>query len=784
MLRRNCFLLLTLAVIALNFSYVFAASDISGHWAKSYIDDWTEKGFVKSYTDGTFKPDKNITRAEFMTLVNNAFGYYEMGDISFSDVKKSDWFYNAVSVAHSAGYINGYTDNTMKPNKTITREEVAVILTNLLGVQLDPSMAESFSDSKSLSWSKPYVGASVAAGILKGYSTDNTFKPQKNMTRAEAVVALSQTLNKKNGNTGNNNNNNDLPQDDNNDDNVSTADLIISTSTYGPDSGIERLSGTAEITNKSKTEVKNMNISQDLIINRSASSRITLDNVTVSGTLYINSSTSLSLLDCNVKRIVVEKDAGKPELTVEGMTDIELTYLNCSAKLTEYSLGTTYNGFRKVYIEKSTAEAERINLKGKFELLEVQAYKVNIYLDSGTIEDLFINADATKTSVILDKDTIINSAELRGEQSKIIGEGKLKKADIRADGIVLERAPDVLIGTKTPTYEDSTERYDVSITVTDSSGRKIQDAQVTLSGISGTKNTNSDGQVLFTGVPVKTSNYVCTVTKTGYAKITDEFVVSTKNIDKSYKLTDGYTISFIVSDNTNNLISGAAVNFNGYTVNTDSKGRAEFLNVGTGNQSYTVSKSGYSNVNYSVNVSRSTSESITLVPIIPSTNYAFTVIDSSTRLNIDGAQIILLQGSSQKGSGTTSGGTFTFKNFANGSYTYKVSKTGYADITGQVTMNGGDSSITVNLAQNVVQKKYKLTISFTPDSSDIMLTDLDSGKNTSMIKQNNSCTFDVEVGKKYQYTVTKDGYNSETKIVTISNEQTDVSVDLMKISEE
>lgn len=59
------------------------AKDIEGHWAQKQISDWNEKGFIKGYSDNTFKPDKTITRAEFITLVNNIFGYNEKSNTVF-----------------------------------------------------------------------------------------------------------------------------------------------------------------------------------------------------------------------------------------------------------------------------------------------------------------------------------------------------------------------------------------------------------------------------------------------------------------------------------------------------------------------------------------------------------------------------------------------------------------------------------------------------------------------------------------------------------------------------
>jgi hypothetical protein len=98
-------------------------SDIQGHWAQSQIQTLVSKGVLSGYPDGTFKPDNAVTRAEFATMTNKAFGFATAGSANFSDVKAGDWFASEVGKAQSAGYIAGYPDGTFKPGNQVTREE-------------------------------------------------------------------------------------------------------------------------------------------------------------------------------------------------------------------------------------------------------------------------------------------------------------------------------------------------------------------------------------------------------------------------------------------------------------------------------------------------------------------------------------------------------------------------------------------------------------------------------------------------------------------------------------
>ena len=164
-------------------------NDIDGHWAKNAIIDFATKGYINGYGDGTFKPDNSITRAEFVKILNKAFGYTNVGKENFSDVNPSDWYYNDICIGVNAGYINGYEDNTFKPDKQITREEASKIIATALNLKGDGNL--NFKDSSEISnWAKPYVDALSDNNIINGYE-DNTFRPHNNMTRAENVTILS-----------------------------------------------------------------------------------------------------------------------------------------------------------------------------------------------------------------------------------------------------------------------------------------------------------------------------------------------------------------------------------------------------------------------------------------------------------------------------------------------------------------------------------------------------------------------------------------------------------------
>ncbi|GAV13399.1 S-layer homology domain-containing protein [Paenibacillus sp. NAIST15-1] len=165
-------------------------SDIVGHWAESQLRNWNAQELIEGYPDGSFKPNKTITRGEFMALINRSFQFSQTTDISFIDMKESNWEYTEVQKAVKENYIYGYEDNSIRSSKPLSRQEAAVIVSKLLKMTDDEQAANVFNDASSIAlWSKGKVGAAVSKKIIIGYS-DHTFKPKAYITRAEAVVML------------------------------------------------------------------------------------------------------------------------------------------------------------------------------------------------------------------------------------------------------------------------------------------------------------------------------------------------------------------------------------------------------------------------------------------------------------------------------------------------------------------------------------------------------------------------------------------------------------------
>ncbi|MCL6602130.1 MAG: S-layer homology domain-containing protein [Paenibacillus sp.] len=178
-------------------------NDISKHWAKSDIELLSSKLVVKGTTDSSFSPDSNITRAEFAALLVRSLGLTSNGgSTTFTDVKSTDWYAEAINAAVQAKLVDGFTGNSFKPNDTITREQMAVMISRAItaiGKANDSSVIPNqalakFKDKASISsWAQMAVAQSVDANIITGM-THETFVPSANASRAQAVVMLKRLM--------------------------------------------------------------------------------------------------------------------------------------------------------------------------------------------------------------------------------------------------------------------------------------------------------------------------------------------------------------------------------------------------------------------------------------------------------------------------------------------------------------------------------------------------------------------------------------------------------------
>ena len=200
-------------------------SDLEGHWAQKEVEAAVASGWVDGYPDGSFKPEKSITRAEFTKMLLDAIHLTpdsetvawmkenaltddiwgnpteytpKLYDMSGHWLTSQGW----LDAALYSGMVvpDDYNGKNFRPEKAITRYEIALMTDRALGLVYPANQPVEgelpFTDKEEiLDWMKGYVNESVKAGVLKGYP-DGSFQPNKTSTRAEAVVMIQRMLEK------------------------------------------------------------------------------------------------------------------------------------------------------------------------------------------------------------------------------------------------------------------------------------------------------------------------------------------------------------------------------------------------------------------------------------------------------------------------------------------------------------------------------------------------------------------------------------------------------------
>ena len=432
--------LTALVTASVPFSVSASPYDTAGHWAVGTINKWINMGYIKGYPDGSFKPDNSITRAELVVLVNKAFNFNSKSNIYFTDLSPSYWGYGEIQKGVAAGYIKGDSIGTFRPDSPVTRQEAAVIMAQVRNLGGNVSGASKYSDYYNIAdWAKGYVGAASNEGVLSGFP-DGSFKPSNVMTRAEAVTALNYLLNVPYGGSQQN-----KPPVDSNED--------------------------LENYTLEKTSLSGKVIKGDLIISKDLGSKtINLDDITVEGALYVYGGGTIYADDCDVNKLVIDKSSA--EFKAEGNTTVKKTSFNSNGRISG-------KGYEDVLIDDE--DISEVTIDASVDKVKLDA-DVKLKLNS----DAFIKTlEATKNA---DNATVtfVKGAEVKDfdiyDKIKIKGKGDIDTMTVYVSGVESDIRPDTVKtkdGASKPKYTSSSDDDDDS-----SSGSSYKDLTI--------KNSNND----------------------------------------------------------------------------------------------------------------------------------------------------------------------------------------------------------------------------------------------------------------------------------------------------
>lgn len=163
-------------------------------WAEEAILYLYEKGIVSGKPDGSFMPNSNITRAEFVKMAVEAFGLTEKAENIFTDVNHDSWYADYVSRAYAAGLVKGNENNEFLPNANITRQDMVTILFRAISMDSEETLDVTFTDKEAIAdYAYPSVKYFSGKGIVNGIG-DGSFAPTRTATRAEAAMVFYKIL--------------------------------------------------------------------------------------------------------------------------------------------------------------------------------------------------------------------------------------------------------------------------------------------------------------------------------------------------------------------------------------------------------------------------------------------------------------------------------------------------------------------------------------------------------------------------------------------------------------
>lgn len=166
--------------------------DLATHWARSAVTPLIQRGIIRGFPDGSFCPDAPLTRAQFAVMLAGAFGWPDPGGgpLPFRDALPT-WALPGVRAAAARGVVTGYPDGRFRPDKPLTRAELVVLIDRVLA--LPEGTAQPFRDAAQIPrWALPAVGRVASAGLVSG--SGGFFRPLATATRAEAAALVARAL--------------------------------------------------------------------------------------------------------------------------------------------------------------------------------------------------------------------------------------------------------------------------------------------------------------------------------------------------------------------------------------------------------------------------------------------------------------------------------------------------------------------------------------------------------------------------------------------------------------
>lgn len=414
-LRRFGAFMLVFAMLAAMLPQVGQTAS-AGDYTQPYLNKMVEWGFMRGDIQGNLDPERNITRAEFVTVVNRAFGYKKVGSTPFKDVKSTDWYAEDIAIAYTAGYIQGTSKSTFSPLREISREEAAVILARNMMMQPGVGENTSFTDGRELSdWSSGLVATAASYQIINGYP-DGSFRPQNPITRGEVAIMMVKAIG--------------TP--------LSTAGEYTLGSVYG----------NVFITSSGVT-LRNTTIAGNLYITEGVDlGSVLLENVTVTGEIIVSGGgvsesgdDSVVLRNVNAPKLVLDNLKNQQvSLRMEGDGIITTASVRTDAFLAD----NTPSGYGILKIELDGEDGLNLKLAGNVKEVVNLTPKSYIAVASGRVDTITVDEKALNATLEIARGSEVGHVNL-DVGTTVTGDGDIENLTVNADGSTVSMLPDQIV---------------------------------------------------------------------------------------------------------------------------------------------------------------------------------------------------------------------------------------------------------------------------------------------------------------------------------------------------
>ena len=381
----------------------------AAHWADPDGEKLVEWGVMMPSED--LRLSDTITRAEFVTMLNRAFGYSRLGGTPFTDVPYTEWYAEDIDIAYNAGYFMGGGDNKALPLDTLSREQAAVLLSRCMRLQETVGDNLDFIDGHDLSdWSRGLIGAAAAEGVVNGLP-DGSFSPSNDITRGEVATMLVRAI----GNP------------------IGTPGVHELGDVYG-----NVTISSSDVTLRDTVILGNLHITGGIDLGN-----VLLENVTVLGRIIVSGGgesheAKSSVVLRNVKADELDVDSMVNQfvtISSYGLTDIPFT----SVRSDTYLEDSCAPGYGLHYIEQDGANL--LQLAGSIKEVKNKTPRSRLQLVEGTAEKITIDETAVGCEMLVDINTVVEELNL-DVASHVYGQGDIIDLNIWASGCEVEIIPE------------------------------------------------------------------------------------------------------------------------------------------------------------------------------------------------------------------------------------------------------------------------------------------------------------------------------------------------------